>query len=190
MKVLLVIPLLMAICAPVRAAAPPDAWRARLVQELPLLGHRNWIVIVDSAYPLQTSPGVETVATGASETSVLQSVLELLGESRHVRPIVYMDAELPLISEQEAPGVTAYRKEVAKVLGGRAVHSLPHEQLIHQLDQDGKTFHILVLKTTLTIPYTSVFLRLDCGYCSAGLEEKLRESMKQKVSIPQSTLPQ
>jgi hypothetical protein len=28
-------------------------WQTRLRQILPLLGHRNWIMIVDSAYPLQ-----------------------------------------------------------------------------------------------------------------------------------------
>ena len=36
-------------------------WRSRLTQELPLLGHRNWIAVVDSAYPLQTSAGIETI---------------------------------------------------------------------------------------------------------------------------------
>ena len=34
-------------------------WQTKLHQQLPLLGHRNWILIVDSAYPLQVSPGIE-----------------------------------------------------------------------------------------------------------------------------------
>ena len=39
-------------------AAPPDApsgWRAKVAETMPSLGHRNWILIVDSAYPLQAS---------------------------------------------------------------------------------------------------------------------------------------
>ena len=49
-------------------------WRIKLNQELPLLGHRNWIMIVDSAYPLQVSPGVETIETGADLPQVLRVV--------------------------------------------------------------------------------------------------------------------
>ncbi len=41
----------------------------------------------------------------------------------------------------------------------------------------GKTFHILVLKTRMTIPYTSVFIRLECGYWSADAEKRLRAAM-------------
>src|ERR1035438_3903172 len=29
-----------------------EAWQQKVKEELPLMGHRNWIVIVDSAYPL------------------------------------------------------------------------------------------------------------------------------------------
>lgn len=28
-------------------------WQSKLQEKLPLLGHRNWIVITDMAYPLQ-----------------------------------------------------------------------------------------------------------------------------------------
>jgi hypothetical protein len=42
------------------------SWQTKLEQELPLLGHRNWIVIADSAYPWQTAPGIETINTGAT----------------------------------------------------------------------------------------------------------------------------
>ena len=34
-----------------------EPWQTKLKKELPLLGHRNWIVIADSAYPWQTAPG-------------------------------------------------------------------------------------------------------------------------------------
>ena len=57
------------------------------------------------------------------------------------------------------------------------MQSLPHEEIISKLDEAGKTFHILVLKSRLTIPYTSVFIRLECGYWSADAEKRLREAM-------------
>jgi hypothetical protein len=40
-----------------------------------------------------------------------------------------------------------------------------------------------VLKTNMTVPYTSVFIRLDCRYWSADAEQRLRARMAAK---PQS----
>ena len=71
---------------------------------MPLLGHRNWILIVDSAYPLQSSPGVETIETNASHLDVLRYVLGAINRSIHVRPLIYMDAELPFVPDDDAPG--------------------------------------------------------------------------------------
>jgi hypothetical protein len=155
-----------------------EGWQAKIKQELPLLGHRNWILIVDSAYPLQTSPGVETIETGATLPEVTQEVLRDLDGSIHVRPIVYMDSELPYLTDDDAAGVTSYRHEMRTVLGNRPINQLPHEQLLRKINEAGEMFDILVLKTTLTIPYTSVFLQLDCKYWSAASEGKLREKMK------------
>jgi hypothetical protein len=154
-----------------------DAWKTKLHDELPLLGHRNWIAIVDSAYPLQTSAGVETIATGADQLDVLRAVLDELSKTKHVKPVVFTDLELTRVPESDAPGITAYRDNLAKVLGARPVQSLLHEKIISQFDDAGKTFHILILKTNLTIPYTSVFLRLECGYWNADAEQRLRAAM-------------
>jgi hypothetical protein len=166
--------------APARASARPGSgsnWQARLNEELPLLGHRNWIAVVDSAYPLQTSGGIETVNTGADQLEVVQAVLGELAKVKHVRPVIFTDAELKLVPESDAQGVTAYREALAKLLGKSEAQSLPHEEIISKLDEAGKTFHILVLKTRLTIPYTSVFIRLECGYWSADAEKRLRAAM-------------
>ena len=152
-------------------------WREKIDAQVPLLGHRNWIVIADSAYPWQTAPGIETVATNANQVEVIRAVLRVLHHAEHVRPTIYTDAELPHVPEADAKGITLYREELAKVLEGRAVQSLPHEQIIAKLDEAGKTFHVLLLKTTLTIPYTSVFLQLDCGYWNADAEKRLRDAL-------------
>ena len=153
-------------------------WRVKLNQELPLLGHRNWIMIVDSAYPLQVSPGVETIETNDDQLHVLREVLAALDHSTHVTPNVYLDAELPYVTDQAAPGVSAYRQHLKEILHDRTVKSLPHENLIKQVNDAGQTFHILVLKTDLAIPYTSVFLQLDCKYWPAAAEEQLRQAMR------------
>ena len=152
-------------------------WRARLNQELQLMGHRNWIAVVDSAYPLQTSAGIETVETNDDQLEVVKMVLAQIAKSEHVRPVVFTDAELKLVPESDAKGVTAYREALATVLAKTEAQSLPHEEIISKLDEAGKTFHILVLKTRMTIPYTSVFVRLECGYWSSDAEKRLRAAM-------------
>jgi hypothetical protein len=161
-------------------AAEPSSgldWRARVESSLPLFGHRNWILIVDSAYPLQVAPGIETIDTGASQTEVLHFVLSAVNRAPHVRPDVFLDAELPYISDQDAPGVSAYRDDLAAILREFPTHSLAHDKLIANVNEAGQAFHVLVLKTTMTIPYSSVFVRLNCRYWSDDAETRLRQKM-------------
>jgi hypothetical protein len=155
-----------------------SSWERKVHKELPLLGHRNWIVIADSAYPLQTSPGVETLHTEADSLQVTKAILDELAQTKHVKPIIYTDTELKYVSEKNAPGISAYREALNKLLQDRSVQVLPHEQIIARLDEAGKTFKVLLIKTPLALPYTSVFLQLDCGYWNADAEKELREAMK------------
>jgi hypothetical protein len=153
-------------------------WQAKLKKELPLLGHRNWIVVADSAYPLQTAPGIETIYAEADQLEVVKGVLVELAKARHVKPTIYTDAEMKFVAETNAPGITAYRDGLGKILAGQPVQVALHEAIISQLDEAGKTFKVLVIKAPLTKPYTSVFFQLECGYWNAGSEQQLRDAMK------------
>jgi hypothetical protein len=155
-----------------------DNWKAKLQQELPLLGHRNWIVVVDSAYPLQTAPGIETICAEEDQLDVVKEVLAGLAKTKHVKPVIYTDAELTFVAEKNAPGISEYRDNLGKVLAHQPVQVLPHGDIINKLDEAGKTFKVLIIKTPLTKPYTSVFFRLECGYWNADAENQLRDAMK------------
>ena len=50
----------------------------------------------------------------------------------------------------------------------------PHDEIISKLDHAARMFSILIVKSTMTIPYTSVFIELDCGYWNADAEARLR----------------
>ena len=65
-----------------------------------------------------------------------------------------------------------------KILAGQPAQILPHEQIIGKLDEAGKTFKVLLIKTPLTLPYTSVFFQLECGYWNAAAEKELRDALK------------
>lgn len=66
------------------------------------------------------------------------------------------------------------------LLGKSDVKITPHEAIIHNLDAAGQLFNVLILKTTLRIPYTSIFLELECGYWNADAEKRLRKGSPQR----------
>jgi hypothetical protein len=156
---------------------PSSGWRGILRERLPLYGHRNWIVVADAAYPAQSSPGIETIVAAAGQIEVAEAVLAAIGASGHVRPIVYIDRELKFVPEADAPGVDAYRTRLDELTRSCDRRDLPHEEIISTLNEAGAMFRILIVKTTMWIPYTSVFLNLDCAYWNAEAEQRLRTSL-------------
>jgi hypothetical protein len=160
------------------AAVPTSDWKNRVAESMPVLGHRNWILVVDSAYPLQASAGIETIETNETQLDVVRYVLGEVNNSIHVRPVISMDAELPFVPDTDAPGASAYRAQIGELLHGYKIQSIPHEKVLADIDQASKLFHVLVLKTNMTIPYTSVFIRLDCKYWGDDAEKRMRVKMK------------
>jgi L-fucose mutarotase/ribose pyranase (RbsD/FucU family) len=155
----------------------PTPWELSLMRLLPLLGHRNWIVVADSAYPAQSNAAIETIATEADHIDVLTATLDAIDRSRHVRANIIVDSEFKFVEEQDTPGVTRYRQNFERLIANRETQMIPHDEIIAKLDQCAKLFRVLILKSTLTIPYTSVFFELDCGYWTRAAEERLRRSI-------------
>ncbi|HZL53124.1 MAG TPA: RbsD/FucU domain-containing protein [Terracidiphilus sp.] len=150
-------------------------WKTHLSATMPLFGHRNWIVVADSAYPAQSKPGIETIVSGDDQLHVVQHVLDAIAACSHIRANVYADRELALVPQIDAPGIEDYRKQLDAILQGARVQYIPHDQIIAKLDQSAQVFRILLIKTEMTIPYTTVFFELDCGYWNADAEQRLRQ---------------
>ena len=73
--------------------------------------------------------------------------------------------------------VLGHRNRV--VVADADIQTLPHSEFIQQLDEAGETFRIVLFKTDLALPSTSVFIRLDCGYWSAEAEAALRIAIEE-----------
>jgi hypothetical protein len=162
----------------------PVPWQELLEQKLNLLGHRNWILVVDKAFPEQSSAGMEYIYVDQDLSAVLGQVLEQLDSSTHVRPIIYGDKELGYITEEQVPGIGAFREERGTVLKGREVNTLLHDDVFGMLDKSASLFRVLVIKTRCALPYTSIFLQLDCAYWTGEQEKALRKSM---TGLPHGT---
>jgi hypothetical protein len=161
---------------------PAAIWRQTLDERLPFYGHRNWIVVADSAYPLQSGPGIETILSNESQIETVRHVLTALSRVQHVRPVVYTDKELSFVAEDDAVGISAYRQLLTglfeKFLPDQKIAAMPHEEVIHKLDEAGKSFHVLIVKTNMTLPYTSVFFELRAAYWSDAAEQRLRQAIR------------
>ncbi|MGA3091664.1 MAG: RbsD/FucU domain-containing protein [Terriglobales bacterium] len=153
-------------------------WEEILKDRLQLYGHRNWLVIADSAYPAQSRHAIETIVVDEEQSWVVQRAVAILGDMKHIKPNVYADAELGFVREEDAQGIGSYRENLGSLLKGQEVRVLPHEEIISRLDRAGEKFRMLVIKTNMQIPYTSVFFELDCGYWNTEAEKRLRAAMR------------
>ncbi|MBC7849476.1 MAG: hypothetical protein H7Y31_07055 [Chitinophagaceae bacterium] len=151
-------------------------WVKQFDEQLELNGHRNWILVVDKAFPQQ--PGMTIINTNEKLLPVLDAVLKKIGASTHVKPTIFNDAELSYLNDSLVPGVSNYKAELAKTLNGATIQPLLHDTVFVRMDAASKLFSVTVLKTEEVIPYSSVFLQLDCGYWSGEKEQQLRQLMK------------
>ena len=169
--------LLTASCSQKKPLEDLKTWKEVLEEDLHLLGHRNWILVVDKAFPEQSSAGMKYLYVEQDLLPTLDYVLEALDKSTHVKPIIYQDKELSYIKEDQVNGIEAFRSAAAKTLDGRAVNTLLHDEVFQMLDESSSLFRVLVIKTNCILPYTSVFLQLDCSYWGPENEKTLREQM-------------
>jgi len=163
------------------AFAQMRGWRQILDERLPYFGDHNWIVVADSAFPLRSAPGVETIVSSDSQVSTVRQVLDSLSKQVHVRPVVYTDLELEHVAEQDAPGISAYRQLLSglfeKVFPDAPAKTIQHANMIRTVDEAAKTYNVLIIKTNMVLPYTAVFFELRAGYWSDEAEQRLRESI-------------
>jgi D-ribose pyranose/furanose isomerase RbsD len=166
-----------ALLAQVAPKPVPAAWQTTLQQRLSLYGHRNWIVVADAAYPAYSQSGVETIVANQDLPSVLKYVAHAISSSKHVRATVFLDQELQFVQETDYPRVTALRKAISQTFAKNSLSTVPHSEAISKIDDAAKTFRVLFIKTNTTIPYTSVFMRLECGYLTDEVDKKIKDAM-------------
>lgn len=152
-------------------------WKEELAQLLPLLGHRNWIAVVDKAFPLQCSEGIITRYVDESIEVVFSAVLDMINKSDHIKPVVYTDLELGSMDDFLSQGVEALKQHYSSILNGIKPEVIPHDEIFEKFEQAAKFFRLYVIKTNCLIPYSSIFINLDCGYWNPQCETILRNKL-------------
>jgi L-fucose mutarotase/ribose pyranase (RbsD/FucU family) len=157
-----------------------ENWQTEVEKTIQLFGHRNWIVVADGAYPKQSNPAIKTITVNASQLEVVQFVQESIEKTTHVHSTIFVDKEMAFVAEKDAKGIEKYRLELNKILNAKNLNTKFHEEIIGELDKSAELFDVLIIKTKLAIPYTSVFFQLECGYWNAEAEQNLRTSLLEK----------
>lgn len=160
-------------------------WQTALQEKLPLLGHRNWIVITDMAYPLQAKEGITTLYASEPYTEVLGTVKKMLDNSSHVYAHTYQDKELSFLEEDICQGIANLKEEMKKVLSPTEIMHIEHDNLIGRLDSISNLFEVVIIKTGLTKPYTSTFFELDCKYWDNRRQSILNGQIADAKNVPQ-----
>jgi hypothetical protein len=62
-----------------------------------------------------------------------------------------------------------------------------HEEIISKLDQVGEMFRVLLIKTNMRMPYTSISFELGCGYWDAKSEKRLRAATRSRSQPSNAT---
>jgi len=103
----------------------------------------------------------------------------MIDKAPHVFAHIYRDKELSFISEKDMPGVDSLRAGMDRICGNEA-SSVVHEDLIARLDAAGRLYSVVIIKTPLTMAYTTTFFELDCAYWNGDQQKKLDEAMGRK----------
>jgi len=160
------------------AGLPANNWKSQLNEQLPLLGHRNWILVVDKAFPAQNAAGIVTINTAEDLLPVLEYTMKQIEASTHVKPIVFTDKELNYISVKQVPEIEKFKADLFSLIPKDQAQTLLHDSVFVKIARASELFRVIVLKTEQVIPYSSVFLQLDCKYWNGANEKLLREAMK------------
>jgi len=157
-------------------------WKTKLDKHISAFGHRNWILIVDKAFPSQNTDGVITIDTKDNLQDVLSFTLQQITASTHIKPLVYTDKEFAYLNSEQVSAIDEYKNARDGILEMYNPRVILHDSVFVKIDKASKLFKVLVLKTNEVIPYSSVFIELDCKYWSSEKEKTLRDAMKRNQS--------
>lgn len=157
---------------------PPPIWGGVVSREIDALGIQNWIIVAESSFPVVSRRGVRTVVVDAEIPELVDFVVNDLERSETVVPSFNTARELPFVSNDRAPGIDQFRKELKEALHGHEVRELDHRSLSLLAHSDASKFVVLVLKSKTALPYSNVFIELDSGYWDRDSEDELRSEIR------------
>lgn len=160
-------------CAPI-CLQNQQSWNQLLTSEISELGAYNWILVTESAYPAPGRPEAHLITSPHLLPKTLDSVLQTIESSGHIRPRIYLTREFSALRETNAPGIDEHREKLTKYLHERHTQSLSARSLESLLRSSKNGNRVLVVKSQTALPYTSIYIELESGYWDGVSETALR----------------
>lgn len=157
-----------------------SAWKIAVANHVGQLGYHNWIVIAEASLPAQNNIGIRQVSADVGIPEALDYVLNTIEKTQHVRPQLYLTRELRSLENDFAPGIDEHRKRVRVALHSYETMEIEQQSLLTLLQDANRSYDVLVIRTPVALPYTSVFLELKPGYWDAESETRLRERISRE----------
>ncbi|RJR08801.1 hypothetical protein C4588_05450 [Candidatus Parcubacteria bacterium] len=156
------------------------SWSKKFNSRLPVMGKDNWIIIGDAAHPSRRAIGIETIATRKSITSVLDYVLSGMDKTGHAGATAWISSELEKIPDRDAIGIAKVHQEIRRQLNNAKITTKTaiEQEILKMIEAEAGDYNILVLKSDTQLPYTTVYLHLDCRYWDETREKRLRDALR------------
>jgi len=163
--------------APVRSGAAPT-FRQSMDQVMPHLGAGNWIVIADASFPKSTHPGWKTVPMNVNPTDALADVIASAQAYGHVKPKIWLDREIFVVSDAHVPGITEFRETIEMRSANLTMDAaVLHAEHMNRLREIAKLHRVLVIKTPGMLPYSTIYVELQPANWTPEQEAALRAHM-------------
>jgi hypothetical protein len=122
----------------------------RLVADLPLARPGNWIVVAGPGSPYGDLPNVELVDEGVAHLESLGIVVDAVLATGRVRGVVYLEAELEFLTEDEVPGIAELRNELhahLKDFPPEDVRQIPRAEILALVEEAAGLRRVALVKT-------------------------------------------
>lgn len=161
--------------------------RNSISPQLQQLGARNWIIIADPSYPIPAGTGTQTMVVPAGSADTFREVLDLIEVQGALTPRIWVCNEMEAVTDDLAPGMAEYNKQIASLTSGRFCYRLDERIISSQVADAARNFRVLFIKTTTQLPYSAIAIELDSGYWSSDAETEIRKRLEelQPESQPQ-----
>lgn len=163
--------------APARPGAAPT-FHQSMDHVMPHMGAGNWIVIADSSFPKSTHPGWKTVPMNVNPTDALGDIVASAQAYGHVKPKIWLDRELFVVSDANVPGITEFRETIEMRSANLSMDaSVIHAEHMNRLREIAKHHRVLVIKTPGKFPYSTIYVELEPANWTREQEAALRAHM-------------
>ncbi|MBM4113268.1 MAG: hypothetical protein FJ253_07820 [Phycisphaerae bacterium] len=145
---------------------------------MPKFGEGNMIVIADAAFPALSHDGMDTVPMAVGSIQGLRDVIASASSYGHVKPIIWVDRELMLVTDSQAPGIEQFRSRLRDAAGNIPIDSsLSQAQLRERIQSVADTHRVIVIKTPNRLPFSSIYVEFDHGSWTPEQNAQLQSQM-------------